>query len=123
MPDITFILPDGSALGFEAPDNVSLMQAATGFDHGCRRPCAFRHDRLDQARPGVTDAGRAGVEECPRAFADFHHARFLLREGIQRNAGQEEIGHDECLCSASIAVFGGAGISSKSPLVTGRAPQ
>ena len=31
MPDITFILPDGSALCFEAPDSVSLMQAATGY--------------------------------------------------------------------------------------------
>lgn len=30
MPDITLILPDGQAEGFEAPDGVSLMQAATG---------------------------------------------------------------------------------------------
>lgn len=30
MPDITFILPDGSRRGFNAPEGVSLMQAATG---------------------------------------------------------------------------------------------
>lgn len=30
MPDLTFLLPDGRELGFEAPDGVSLMQAATG---------------------------------------------------------------------------------------------
>lgn len=32
MPDIRFIHPDGREEGFEAPDGVSLMQAATG--HG-----------------------------------------------------------------------------------------
>ena len=32
MPDITFIHPDGREEGFEAPDAVTLMQAATG--HG-----------------------------------------------------------------------------------------
>jgi len=30
MPDITFILADGSVHGFEAPEGVSVMQAATG---------------------------------------------------------------------------------------------
>lgn len=30
MPDIVFIHPDGSRQGFEAPEGVSLMQAATG---------------------------------------------------------------------------------------------
>ena len=30
MPDITFLLIDGSEQGFEAPEGVSLMQAATG---------------------------------------------------------------------------------------------
>lgn len=30
MPDITFIHPDGREEGFEAPNGVSLMQAATG---------------------------------------------------------------------------------------------
>lgn len=30
MPDITFIHPDGSSEGFEAPVGVSLMQAACG---------------------------------------------------------------------------------------------
>ena len=31
MPDITFIAADGTETGFEAPDGVSLMAAATGF--------------------------------------------------------------------------------------------
>lgn len=31
MPDIHFIQPDGSEQGFEAPDGVSVMQAATGY--------------------------------------------------------------------------------------------
>lgn len=31
MPDITFLLADGSEIGFEAPEGVSLMQAATGY--------------------------------------------------------------------------------------------
>lgn len=30
MPDITFVLPDGSEHGLEAPAGVSLMQVATG---------------------------------------------------------------------------------------------
>jgi len=30
MPDINFIHPDGDEHGFEAPEGVSLMQAATG---------------------------------------------------------------------------------------------
>lgn len=31
MPDITFIHPDGAEYAFEAPEGVSLMQAAAGF--------------------------------------------------------------------------------------------
>lgn len=31
MPDITLIDPDGTTHGFEAPDGLSVMQAATGF--------------------------------------------------------------------------------------------
>lgn len=31
MPDITFHLADGSEIGFEAPEGVTLMQAATGY--------------------------------------------------------------------------------------------
>jgi 2Fe-2S ferredoxin len=30
MPDITFILPDGSEHGLEAPEGVSLMHVASG---------------------------------------------------------------------------------------------
>lgn len=31
MPDITFVQADGSEQGFEAPEGVTLMQAATGY--------------------------------------------------------------------------------------------
>jgi 2Fe-2S ferredoxin len=56
VPDLSFIHPDGREEGFEAPDGVSLMQAATG--HGvdgivaecggqCR--CATCHVYVDSA--------------------------------------------------------------------------
>ncbi len=54
MPDITFILADGSELGFEAPEGVSLMQAATGYgvpgivaECGGAASCATCHVYID----------------------------------------------------------------------------
>jgi 2Fe-2S ferredoxin len=59
MPDITFIQPDGSEQGFEAPEGVSLMQAATGFgiqgivaDCGGEANCATCHVIVDEAWAG-----------------------------------------------------------------------
>jgi ferredoxin, 2Fe-2S len=59
MPDITFIQPDGSEQGFEAPEGVSLMQAATGFgvagilaDCGGQASCATCHVIVDEAWAG-----------------------------------------------------------------------
>ena len=56
MPDITFILPDGSQRGLEAPDGVSLMQAATGAglrgivaECGGSAMCATCHVYVDEA--------------------------------------------------------------------------
>lgn len=56
MPDITFILPDGSPQGFEAPSGVSVMQAATGFgvpgllaECGGSALCATCHVYVDAA--------------------------------------------------------------------------
>ena len=56
MPDITFIAADGTAHGFEAPDGVSLMQAATGFgvpgilaDCGGSASCGTCHVIVDAA--------------------------------------------------------------------------
>jgi 2Fe-2S ferredoxin len=56
MPDITFIHPDGSEQGFEAPEGVSLMQAATGVgvvgilaDCGGQASCATCHVYVDDA--------------------------------------------------------------------------
>jgi len=56
MPDITFLLPDGTEQGFEAPEGVSLMQAATGYgvpgivaDCGGAATCATCHVYVDPA--------------------------------------------------------------------------
>ena len=56
MPDITFIHPDGSEQGFEAPEGVSVMQAATGFgvagilaECGGSLSCATCHVYVDAA--------------------------------------------------------------------------
>lgn len=56
MPDIRFIQPDGSEQGFEAPDGISLMAAATGFgiagivaECGGQARCATCHVYVDPA--------------------------------------------------------------------------
>ncbi len=56
MPDIRFIHPDGEEHGFEAPEGVSLMQAATGAgvrgilaDCGGQASCATCHVYVDAA--------------------------------------------------------------------------
>jgi 2Fe-2S ferredoxin len=56
MPDITFIAADGTETGFEAPDGVSLMAAATGFgvpgilaDCGGSASCGTCHVIVDPA--------------------------------------------------------------------------
>lgn len=56
MPDIEFIQPDGTAMGFEAPDGVSVMQAATGYgvpgivgECGGQLACATCHVVVDAA--------------------------------------------------------------------------
>ena len=56
MPDITLIAHDGTEHGFEAPDGVSLMQAATSFgvpgilaDCGGSASCGTCHVVVDLA--------------------------------------------------------------------------
>jgi 2Fe-2S ferredoxin len=56
MPDITFIHFDGTPEGFEAPEGVSLMQAATGYgidgivaECGGSALCATCHVIVDEA--------------------------------------------------------------------------
>jgi 2Fe-2S ferredoxin len=56
MPDITFFLSDGTEQGFEAPEGVSLMQAASGFgvpgivaDCGGAAVCGTCHVYVDEA--------------------------------------------------------------------------
>lgn len=55
MPDITFILADGSERGLEAPDGVSVMAAATGAgvpgivaECGGSAMCATCHVYVDE---------------------------------------------------------------------------
>lgn len=59
MPDLHFTLADGSAFGFEAPDGVSLMAAATGAgvpgivaECGGQLRCATCHVIVDPAWAG-----------------------------------------------------------------------
>jgi 2Fe-2S ferredoxin len=79
MPDITFIHPDGSEEGFEAPDGVSLMQAATGFgvrgivaDCGGSARCATCHVIVDPAwadrlpPPGDDEQAQLEATAVPR---------------------------------------------------------
>ena len=56
MPDITFILADGSEHGLEAPEGVSVMAAATGAgvpgivaECGGAARCATCHVYVDEA--------------------------------------------------------------------------
>jgi 2Fe-2S ferredoxin len=56
MPDITFILADGSTHGLEAPEGVSVMAAATGAglpgivaECGGSAMCATCHVYVDEA--------------------------------------------------------------------------
>ena len=56
MPDLSFIHPDGSEHGLEAPEGVSLMQVATGAgvrgilaDCGGAAQCATCHVYVDPA--------------------------------------------------------------------------
>jgi 2Fe-2S ferredoxin len=59
MPDLVFILPDGSEHGLEAPVGVSLMQVATGAglagivaECGGSAMCATCHVWVDPAWAG-----------------------------------------------------------------------
>lgn len=73
MPDITLITADGTEHGFEAPDGVSLMQAATGFgvpgilaDCGGSASCGTCHVIVDAAwadRLGAPDGTERMVLE------------------------------------------------------------
>lgn len=63
MPDITFILADGSERGFEAPEGVSAMAAATGAgvpgivaECGGSAMCATCHVYVDPAWAGKLSA-------------------------------------------------------------------
>lgn len=77
MPDITFVLPDGSEHGLEAPAGVSLMQVATGVglsgivaECGGSAICATCHvyvapDWAGQLPP--PDANELAMLECTAA--------------------------------------------------------
>ena len=76
MPDITFIEPDGSEHGLEAPAGVSLMQVATGAgikgivaDCGGQARCATCHVYVDAAFEGKTGE-KSAMEESMLDFAE-----------------------------------------------------
>jgi 2Fe-2S ferredoxin len=79
MPDITFILADGSEVGFEAPAGASLMQAATGMgvagivgECGGQARCATCHVYVDAAwaarlpRPRPDEEALLALTAAPR---------------------------------------------------------
>ena len=77
MPDITFIQPDGSEQSFEAPEGVSLMQAATGYgvagivaDCGGALRCATCHVYVDAAWAEQLPPAAAGELEMLGYTAD-----------------------------------------------------
>jgi len=82
MPDITFILPDGSPHGLEAPDGVSLMQVATGAglpgilaDCGGSALCATCHVIVDpvwSARLPAAQPAELALLDCTAAERTPH---------------------------------------------------
>lgn len=77
MPDITIFLADGTEHGFEAPDNVTLMQAATGYgvpgilaDCGGQATCATCHVYVDPAWADKLPPPEAKEEETLEFTAD-----------------------------------------------------
>ena len=77
MPDITFILADGSEHGLEAPEGVSVMAAATGAgvpgivaECGGAARCATCHVYVDEAWAATLPAPGAdelALLECTAA--------------------------------------------------------
>lgn len=77
MPDITFIHPDGEAQGLEAPEGVSVMQAATGAgvrgivaECGGSAMCATCHVYVDPAWAQRLPAPLANELEMLECTAD-----------------------------------------------------
>lgn len=77
MPDVLFRLPDGSELGFEAPDGVSLMAAATGWgvpgiagECGGSMVCATCHVWVDPAWAGRLAAPSADEQSRLQELPD-----------------------------------------------------
>ena len=77
MPDITFIHPDGEEQGMEAPEGVSVMQAATGAgvrgivaECGGSAMCATCHVYVDPEWVGRLPAPLANELEMLDCTAD-----------------------------------------------------
>lgn len=77
MPDIMFLLSDGREIGFEAPEGVSLMQAATGHgvpgivaECGGAAQCATCHVYVDPVwapRLSAPDGAEEALLACTAA--------------------------------------------------------
>ncbi len=96
MPDITFIQADGTRHEFEAPDGVSLMQAATGHgvpgilaECGGQLNCATCHVVVDPAwtdRLAAPTAREEEMLECtaePRQPGSRLSCQIALHAGLQ----------------------------------------
>jgi ferredoxin, 2Fe-2S len=77
MPDITFILPDGTPQGMEAPEGVSVMQVATGAgvpgivaECGGSAMCATCHVYVDPAWVDKLPAPQGNELEMLECTAD-----------------------------------------------------
>lgn len=96
MPDITFIQPDGTEMGFEAPAGVSLMAAATGAgvdgiiaECGGSAICGTCHVYVDAAwieRLPAPHAAEEAMLECtasPRLPGSRLSCQVMLSDALQ----------------------------------------
>lgn len=96
MPDITLIQDDSTRHEFEAPDGVSLMQAATGYgvpgivaECGGQLNCATCHVIVDPAWAGRLDEPSAREVEMldytavPRSATSRLSCQIVLSAALQ----------------------------------------
>ncbi len=96
MPDLMITLADGSLFGFEAPDGVSLMAAATGAgvpgivaECGGQLRCATCHVVVDPAwagrlpPPSASEAAMLELTAAPREPGSRLACQIVLGPALQ----------------------------------------
>lgn len=96
MPDLMFTLADGSTLGFEAPEGVSLMAAATGAgvpgivaECGGQLRCATCHVVVDPAwagrlpAPSAAETAMLDLTAAPREPGSRLACQIVLDAALQ----------------------------------------